>query len=65
MKYLPYFIGFVLGFATAMIIWISLMNKPLDVVLAYPKSYCERQGFNSFTIDEHGNIICKNIFKNE
>jgi hypothetical protein len=66
MKYAPCFIGFVLGFTLATLIWIGItVTKPEDTVLSYSKSFCERQGFNSFTIDEHAKVICKNIMKND
>jgi hypothetical protein len=67
MKYAPYFIGFMLGYAVASMMWIGIITapEPEDTVLSYSKSFCERQGFNSFNIDEHANVICKNVMKND
>lgn len=60
MKFIPYFIGFGLGFATASLIWIGIITTPINDFSHNAKIFCEKQGFVSYKVDKNQNVFCSN-----
>jgi len=66
MKYMPYVVGFMLGVGVTTITWIesTVEIRKNSSVITNAESFCTGLGFNSYNVDEHGNVICKTVIKN-
>lgn len=62
-------ISFLIGLITGMVVMnfilqTMIVNYPKHDILHNAAMFCDKQGFNYFKIDGHGNVLCENIQKN-